>query len=209
MTWGELKMVTLQKIFAITGDKIVTDDTTNPYIKSMPQVANEALQQLTLNGRRICKSTEITRTAEEAASAGYGYLKIDLYDAVSRFYSLRSEGIFYTDENGNLSSDTDYKIRGGHYLYLPANKAGTWEIWYDAYPKHITSETPDTEEVDTDPECAVIMPLYMASQLYKDDDISMATVWRNEFETALERIINNEKNRVETSESFRCTTGWW
>ena len=202
-------MVTLQKIFAITGDTIVMDDTTNPYLKSMPQVANEALQQLTLNGRRICKSAEYTRTKEEAQSGGYGYLKLDLEDIAPNFYSLRAEGIFYTDADGNQTPDADSKVRGGHYLYLPANKAGTWEIWYDAYPKTISASTPDTEEVDAEPECAVIMPLYMASQLYKDDDISMATVWRNEFETALERIATGESRRVETSESFRCTTGWW
>lgn len=46
MTWDDLKIFTLQKIFTITGDTLVDNATTSPYLKSMPAVANEALQLL-------------------------------------------------------------------------------------------------------------------------------------------------------------------
>ena len=35
--------------------------------------------------------------------------------------------------------------------------------------------------------CAIV-PLYLASELYKDDDISLSTSYRNQFETELDFI---------------------
>ena len=58
-----------------------------------------------------------------------------------------------------------------------------------------------------DPEVAVLLPLYMASQLYKDDDITLATMYRNEFEVAFSLL-----QRADTGEvggQFTCATGWW
>ena len=48
----------------------------------------------------------------------------------------------------------------------------------------------DDYELPLDREVAAILPLYMASQLYKDDDIGVATQYRNEFEVAFERLQN-------------------
>lgn len=39
------------------------------------------------------------------------------------------------------------------------------------------------------PDVAVLLPLYMASQLYKDDDNSIATIYRNEFEVARGELV--------------------
>ena len=66
-----------------------------------------------------------------------------------------------------------------------------------------TEETTDDDEFNIDPEIAVIIPLYMASQLYKDDDISIATVYRNEFEVALENYYS-EINDLK----FVSKSGW-
>ena len=45
----------------------------------------------------------------------------------------------------------------------------------------------------------VLIPLYIASQLYKDDDISQATAYRNEFEVGLQDLYRN----IETQESIK------
>ena len=44
-------------------------------------------------------------------------------------------------------------------------------------------------------EACIILPLYMASQLYKDDDITLATTYRNEFETELAELTTNIENQ--------------
>jgi hypothetical protein len=57
-----------------------------------------------------------------------------------------------------------------------------------------------------DPEVAAILPLYMASQLYKDDDNAIATVYRNEFEVAREAL--SQKANVSKREEFISESGW-
>lgn len=70
----------------------------------------------------------------------------------------------------------------------------------------ITLDTPDDEILAIDPEVAALLPLYMASQLYKDDDSGIATVYRNEFEVAFERLKDSVS--APSSERFTSESGW-
>ena len=66
--------------------------------------------------------------------------------------------------------------------------------------EHITDETPSDYTLSlTDDACSLI-PLYIASQLYKDDDISQATAYRNEFEVGLQDLIYNIENQTTIKE---------
>ena len=58
-TWENIKIATLQKMFASTSQALVENNDTTPYLNSMPQVANEALQILSTAGKYITKSIEI------------------------------------------------------------------------------------------------------------------------------------------------------
>ena len=53
----------------------------------------------------------------------------------------------------------------------------------------IEDDTGIDDEVDLPESACVLIPLYIASQLYKDDDISQATAYRNEFEVGLQDLI--------------------
>ena len=66
--------------------------------------------------------------------------------------------------------------------------------------------TDDDYILPVDPEVAAIMPLYMASQLYKDDDNSIATTYRNEFEVARDAL--SQWANVQRKEEFTSITGW-
>ena len=44
-------------------------------------------------------------------------------------------------------------------------------------------------------------PLYLASELYKDDDVSLATAYRNQFETELDYISNQMVDSLGTEHS--------
>jgi hypothetical protein len=48
--------------------------------------------------------------------------------------------------------------------------------------------------------------MYMASQLYKDDDNSISTVYRNEWEVAFERLSQN--SNAPHKEEFTSESGW-
>ena len=91
-------------------------------------------------------------------------------------------------------------------LVLQRNEPGTYTVYYKAYPSHITLDTPDDYELALDPEVATLLPMYMASQLYKDDDNSISTVYRNEWEVAFERLSQN--SNAPHKEEFTSESGW-
>ena len=61
--------------------------------------------------------------------------------------------------------------------------------------KHVDLETPSEEVIGLPDDACVLIPLYIASQLYKDDDIAQATAYRNEFETGLQDLIYHKENQ--------------
>lgn len=293
-TWESIKIATLQKMFAITGQDLVENNNTSPYLKSMPQVANEALQLLSTAGKYITKSIDITQnpitnilpnallmmniyqhvktdvsysaigatsyyfevdstatilikvdgaTVETisntvkgkftaykgfisnpnsktveivfSGSYSYNYRNIALYDTpfetvddiweyvsekrynmktlVTDFYKLESSDLVY-QAGFNVTryeKTADYYWEGDSVLVLNGLKRGAWKVHYYAYPQQITKDTANDTELALDPEVVVLLPLYMASQLYKDDDVSLAVGWRNEFEVARGLLVPN------------------
>lgn len=59
----------------------------------------------------------------------------------------------------------------------------------------IDEETADDDEIGLPEAGCVLIPLYIASQLYKDDDISQATAYRNEFEVGLQDLYYEIENQ--------------
>ena len=127
---------------------------------------------------------------EDSLVPEYGrYVKYDLKTLASDFYNLFDNSISYEDGNVYLNT-TDYYRESDHILILPSNKPGSYTIWYHAYPEQITEDTLDDYVLPIDPDVAVLLPLYMASQLYMDDDLAIATTLRNQFEVGLESLVN-------------------
>ncbi len=308
-TWGEIKLATLQKMFASKGTTINVDSSTEEYIHSMPQACNEALQMLATAGKFILDSLTIIVqpldnllnesgqrshvmftqplefTADKAKSYYFranGYITVNIYvgdevqttinvasnstydkykgmisnpdgekvrlefipeypsniknvalyptafvndaavpdnedfvmyrldDLLSDFYQLSPGDIYYegNEEPKYLAADRYYQ-EAGKTLVLRRDMPGAYTIYYKKYPQTITLNTPDSYEMVLDPEVAALLPLYMASQLYKDDDNSIATVYRNEFEVAFERlVVSSQNNSVPRREEFVSESGW-
>ena len=53
MLWSEVKLATMQKMFAADGGNIPTDESTKDYLAGMPQAANEALLELSKAGKLL------------------------------------------------------------------------------------------------------------------------------------------------------------
>lgn len=107
-----------------------------------------------------------------------------------------------------LKNNEDYKVFLNN-MPMVANE-GIQRIYKYAYPKYekqsdgtykkivpekITENTTNDYEFKMIEEACIILPLYMASQLYKDDDITLATTYRNEFETELAELTTNIENQ--------------
>lgn len=288
-TWKDIKLATLQKMYAADGAEIVEDESTKDYIAGMPYAANEGLQRLSTAGKFIVKAISINHmpsknlVPEQTAVAlndgssftfsadgvksfyfqysgigkayitggdeeteisidSYGsfteirgnypnvsgnkvtirfesdypatvknlamydatfpedengakvpeygrYIKYDLKELATDFYNLFDNSINYEDGNIYLNT-TDYYRESDHILILPSNRPGMYTIYYHAYPVQITEETEDDYVLPIDPDVAVLLPLYMASQLYMDDDLAIATTLRNQFEVGLDSLVN-------------------
>lgn len=200
MTWEELKIATLQKMFASSATTLETNSTTTPYLNCMPQVANEGLQLLATAGKFIVKSKDITQDGTDIGLVK----KHDFSTLVADFYSFGGNKV-YLNDGEEYKETTDYKIEGKTLFVLDSDAIGTWTVYYNAYPQTITSATIGTTVLALDSELTAILPLYMASQLYKDDDVSLATQWRNEFEVARSLLNPNNNTMVVLTSEFE---GW-
>lgn len=303
-TWFDIKLATLQKMFAADGSTIIKDESTKDYIAGMPYVANEGLQLLSTAGKFIIKPLQITHnpvrnlidstsnliqiesgdykieadgarsyyfqvsgkgtcevyvngvvvetitidnkqgfieyrglvnnptkqkvtlvfnsnypmalknialysatweTADEVQSYGEKS-KYRLKELVPDFYMLDTTDIYYEGNDTPYTQTQEYWQEGNTVLVLNREQIGNFTVYYKAYPEQITADTADTYEMPIDEEVAPLLPLYMASQLYKDDDNGIATAYRNEFEVAFERLKN--KANAPSAGEFISKSGW-
>lgn len=306
VTWADIKLITMQKLFSAIGNTIPQDASTRDYIAAMPGAANEGLALLATAGKFIIKPIDIAHNpiknlltngkhiysqesgvmtfstfgarslyfeyfgegtctitvgadqfAVEELTASTGYksvrvlidnpdkleVKVDfesvyplavknvaLYSAtfqapefiptfaekvryplkemVSDFYMLSTEDIYYEGDVdvSRYMRTSDYFQEGNTVLVLDRDTPGNFRVYYKAYPQKITQETGDDEVLSIDDEVVPLLCLYMASQLYKEDDNSIATTYRNEFEVGFDRL----KDRASTpsSERFTSESGW-
>lgn len=199
MNWGECQVAALQKMFLINTNSLEINDSTRPYLAAMPAAANEALRLIATTGRFVVKSYMI-----EQAATDERWVRYFLPEMIEDFYRLMPNSMVY--DNGASRRKAEFAIEGEHLLVLDGRKAGQYTVYYYAYPPTITSSTAADAALSIPREAEVLVPLYIASQLYKDDDNSIATIYRNEFEIGLERLYNAPDSGAEY---FHSVTGWW
>lgn len=133
-------------------------------------------------------------------------IKYDLKALAPDFYMIDPQGIYFEGAYQQYLQTSDFYQEGTHTLVLDRDMIGNFTIYYRAYPVEITSETEDDYELPLDPEVYAILPLYMASQLYKDDDMGVSTTYRNEAEVAFDRLVNSAN--LSAYEKFTSESGW-
>lgn len=133
-------------------------------------------------------------------------IKYDLQALAPDFYMIDPQGIYFEGAYQTYLQTSDFYQEGTKTLVLDRDMVGNFTIYYRAYPVQITANTLDTDELPLDPEVYALLPLYMASQLYKDDDNGIATAYRNEFEVGFDRLVNSAN--LSAYEKFTSETGW-
>lgn len=200
MTWKDIKLATLQKMFSAEGSNIPSDDSSRDYLASMPYAANEGLLMMCTNKRHILKSVSIDSTVGETVG---NFRKCRMSELAKDFLEFSGE-VYYT-EGKSHERVQGYLTEGNDVLLLPKTFQGVFSVYYNAYPETISSMTEDDYELTSPMEVQVLLPLYMASQLYKEDDNGIATSLRNEFEVAYDRLQeNNPMLKYEPEDE----TGW-
>jgi hypothetical protein len=134
-------------------------------------------------------------------------LKFNLKELIPDFYQIYS-GKVYIEKDGEprYLAASEYYTEANDTIVFRSDRPGIYTVYYKKYAQNITRNTPDDYELPLDPEVAAIIPLYIASQLYKDDDNGIATTYRNEFETAFGRL--KQKVEVPDREEFFGESGW-
>lgn len=183
MTWGEIQIESLKKMF-LNNDDLKIDDLetykTNKkyktYIYAMPQACNEAINYIT-NLIPVIKSYELTIDKE----------RIDLSTLIDDFKCVQN---IITTRKWNMETNSVIK-------FDEAN--GTAIIYYEANTKIIDSDTETSESIGINKDCARYIPLYIAAELYKDDDLTLSTVYMNEFMNNIGTIANRTSFVVNNS----------
>ena len=219
MTWGEIKLIALQTMFSNEGQALAVDDINQEYLYAMPGKANEAMQQIAAVGRPILKEWHITVAEGTGETETEDMLTLP---AVEKRYRIRmghylprfrciDRGAVMLDDGVCYDVAEDWSVEGDDVLVLPGSVTGVYTVWYRAYPQTITADTPDDEVIDMTEDAAVLIPLYIAAELYKEDELAMATVLRNEYEDGLQKVQAAWQSSAGGMrvESARNTTGWW
>lgn len=183
MTWGEIQIESLKKMF-LNNDELKVDDLetykTNKkyktYLYAMPQACNEAINYI-INLIPVIKSYELTIDKE----------RIDLSTLINDFKCVQN---IITTRKWNMETNSVIK-------FDEAN--GTAIIYYEANPKIIDSDTEASESIGINKDCVRYIPLYIAAELYKDDDLTLSTVYMNEFMNNIGTIANRTSFVVNNS----------
>lgn len=135
------------------------------------------------------------------------YIKIKMDDAVDDFYQIAPAELYDLGVSGNQYIVAEkYFQEADKTLVIEREKPGIYVIHYRAYPQQITLDTPDDYVMALDPEVAALVPIYMASVIYMDDDIGVATSYRNYFEVGREAL--SQGALIPKREKFIPSSGW-
>lgn len=221
MTWGEVKLAALQRIFSNDGVTLNKDDSNEEYLNAMPAVANEALTILTGVGVPLLRilTVEITPEVTEPTlengllqvplTAG-GVARIDMRQAAADYRGLEDGEIYCETARRGYGPAESYSVEGRDTLVLPAETAAVYTVYYQAYPPLLTAGTSDDTDLGVPREAAELTALYIGSQLYREDDIQMSTQMRNEFEDGLLKLQQAMAGRpAGGSGAIKNTSGWW
>ena len=134
-------------------------------------------------------------------------LRYNLKEMIPDFYQIYA-GEVYIEQGGKprYLAASEYYTEANDTIVFRTDRPGIYTVYYKRYPSRITQATEDDYVLPLDPEVAVTIPLYIASQLYKEDDNGLATSYRNEWETAFDRL--KQKVEVPGREEFSGETGW-
>lgn len=122
ITWHDIKLIVIQKMFSANGSTIPNDLSTSDYIAAMPGAANEGLALLATAGKFIIKSIDIAHNpvnnlitnGKHIFSQERGTIEFVADGARSYYFEYFGEGS-YTIYVGNYEAETVTLTKNGGY----------------------------------------------------------------------------------------------
>ena len=181
MTWGEIQIESLKKMFLnndnLSADKLsqyMREKKYKTYLYAMPQACNEAVNYIV---SKLGSNEKIFELEKEDT------IYYDLSKKINDFRMVK--GIY-------AQVPVSWKIINKNMILINNWQSGEILISYEVKPTIINSDTDTDFVVEIAPEYANLIPLYIAGELYKDDDLTLATMYMNEFMTLVDNYSNNK-----------------
>ena len=173
MNWGDIQIESLKKMFLNTEELLVSslatykaDKKYKTYLFAMPQACNEAINYI---AARLGTEVHLYQLTREETNHLYDLSEISDLSNLRKVRDLICPaGVTWKMITKDLI-EIDGWVDGDVYLR------------YEITPEEITSTTSADTDIGLEPAHATIVPLYIAGELYKDDDLSMSTMYMNEF----------------------------
>lgn len=204
MTWEQLQKQALDKMFSRSnyGVEVALDSPdVLDYIKAMPGAANFAFIDLA-EIMPVYKSIE-----KPLDRAEDGYRVYRVRELAPDFMRLCPDRLTIMGENNTFRRINDYQLDGDDMLFVPGGYTGTLVIWYEALPEQVSEQTPGDTVFALSEEAQRAIPLYIAAQVYKEDDIAMATQYLNEYEN-VKSILRSRVGGTQSGGGFTSVLGW-
>lgn len=180
MNWGEIQTESLKKMFLNNDDLSIEkleeykqSKKYKTYLFAMPQACNEAIRYIS-NLLPVIKSYELEVKKE----------RYDLSELIEDFKSIDS---IITNKKWYMETDNVLNID---------KEAKNVIIYYEANPIMVDANTTNDTKLNINKDCLQYIPLYIAGELYKDDDLTLSTVYMNEFMNNINLIANKPKAPV-------------
>lgn len=219
ITWGDILISTCRKMF-LNKDAILVSDLPDlvddrnyaTYLNMAPDVMNELIvilnNRVLINIKRLVIDMKDASYADYINSNDYNYYIFDiksyltslleegeqldyLYTEVIQHTDIRKDNLLFDEQDGILYIDKRFFNDSDSNLIFK----------YRVIPYIYTNTTPYDTIINLPYNICSIVPLYLASELYKDDDISLSTQYRNQFETELDYISSQMVDSLGTEHS--------
>lgn len=181
MTWGEIQIESLKKMFLnnenISVNKLsdyMNEKKYKTYLYAMPQACNEAINFIVSK----LGSNESTFELEKEDTIYY-----DLSKKIEDFRMIK--GIY-------SKMPVSWKILNKNTIIIDNWQGEKILVSYEVKPTIINSDTDTNFVIEIASEYANLIPLYIAGELYKDDDLTLSTMYMNEFMTLVDNYANNK-----------------
>lgn len=167
-----------------------TDGNNKDFLLAMPEAANIVIHDIL----RVYPNIRFYTAQKEEAEAEFNMHTI-----------LGKKFMRFADDAADDA--LSYRILpDGDTLLAEAGYAGEFRIYYHEAPEPITSDTADDFEPNLKEDAAVLVPLGMAAELFKEDEESIAATLWNEYAQRLEAL---GAGRMRSGEApYISTTGW-
>lgn len=171
MNWGDIQIESLKKMFLntdnITADNLstyLTDKKYKTYLFAMPQACNEAIRYIASRLGTVSDKYTLSYTGDDT---------FKLSDYISDLKEILTV---------SCPGGVTWKMLSDDVIQFYNWNSGDIDIYYEVEPDEIKSSSAATKRIDSlKDEYVRIIPLYIAGELYKDDDLSMSTMYMNEF----------------------------